>query len=83
MFFPAALLISSLSLLITSGFPKFGFDRVCWIEIFYQAIMLLKFNNGIKDEKLVRYRLTITENVITCCGCFDPLVKTAGGGVNT
>jgi len=26
-----------------------------------------QFNNGIKDEKSVWYRLTITENVITCC----------------
>jgi hypothetical protein len=48
-FSPAALLISSLSLKVTSGFPKFGFDRVFWIEISYQAIKLLKFNSGIKD----------------------------------
>jgi hypothetical protein len=26
-------------------------------------------NSGIKDEQSVRYRLTNTENVITCCGC--------------
>jgi len=64
-------------------FDTIGIYHCKIYKILAYYINHIGINSGIKEGKSVRYRLTITENVITCYVCFEPLVKTAGGGINT
>jgi len=50
-------------------FDTIGIYHCKIYKILAYYINHIGINSGINDEKSVRYRLTITENVITCCVC--------------